>query len=112
MSYKILLTDNFLKEFKPLIKKYRGIDKDLSIFQVSLEENPDQGTALGKDCYKIRMAISAKNKGKSGGARVILCVKVVYKKVFLVSIFDKGEKENISQQRLIQMLRDAGLDKL
>jgi hypothetical protein len=29
-------------------------------------ENPTQGTPLGKDCYKIRMAISSKNKGKNG----------------------------------------------
>jgi hypothetical protein len=112
MNYRILLTDNFLKEFKPLIKKYKGLDNDLEIFQQSLAENPVQGDALGKDCYKIRMAITAKNKGKSGGARVIVCVKLIHKKVFLVSIFDKSERENIPSKRLTQMLRDAGLDRL
>jgi len=29
------------------------------------------GTPLGNDVYKIRLAIASKNKGKSGGARVI-----------------------------------------
>lgn len=31
-----------------------------------------QGEPLGKDCYKIRMAITSKGKGKSGGSRPAL----------------------------------------
>ena len=34
-------------------------------------KNPTQGTDLGGGVYKVRMAIAAKGKGKSGGARVI-----------------------------------------
>ena len=67
------LSDNFKKEAKKLIKKYPSI---------TLEIDPLQGEPLGKDCYKIRMAISSKNKGKSGGSRVITCVKVVKETVF------------------------------
>lgn len=29
------------------------------------------GIPLGKNCYKIRLKISSKNSGKSGGARII-----------------------------------------
>jgi len=36
-----------------------------------LENNPRLGTAIGKNCYKIRLSIRSKGKGKSGGARVI-----------------------------------------
>jgi hypothetical protein len=36
-----------------------------------LTENPTLGTPIGKDCYKLRIAIASKNKGKSGGARMI-----------------------------------------
>jgi hypothetical protein len=70
----------------------------------SLEINPIQGEPLGKDCYKIRMAIASKNKGKSGGSRVITCVKVVNETVFLLSIYDKSEKENIEDSKLKSLL--------
>lgn len=68
-----------------------------------------QGQALGKDCYKIRLAITSKGKGKSGGSRVITCVKIVSNAVFLLSIYDKGEKENVSDNELDKLLKLAGL---
>jgi hypothetical protein len=75
----------------------------------SLEEEPEQGTALGKDCYKIRMGIASKGKGKSGGARVITCVKIVAENIFLLTIFDKSDKEDISDKELKELLKVAGL---
>lgn len=71
----------------------------------SLEINPKQGKPLGKDCYKIRMAISGKGKGKSGGARIITCVRVTADKIYLISIYDKSEKEDISDKELNELLR-------
>ncbi len=74
----------------------------------SLEEDPTQGTPLGNDCYKIRLAIKSKGKGKSGGARVITCVKVVDGFVYLLTIYSKSEKDNISYKELQQLI--DGLD--
>lgn len=34
------------------------------------------GTPLKNNCYKIRLAIASKHKGKSGGARVITYLHV------------------------------------
>jgi hypothetical protein len=75
----------------------------------SLEKKPIQGKPLGKDCYKIRMSITSKSKGKSGGSRVITCVKVVEQDVYLLTIYDKSEKENISDKELDELLQLAGL---
>jgi hypothetical protein len=69
----------------------------------SLEQNPVQGKSLGKDCYKIRIAISSKDKGKSGGARFITCVLIDNTEVYLLTIFDKSEKENVSDQELKEL---------
>jgi hypothetical protein len=55
------------------------------------------------------MAITSKGKGKSGGSRVISCVKIVANSVFLLSIYDKGDKESISDKELDELLRFAGL---
>jgi mRNA-degrading endonuclease RelE of RelBE toxin-antitoxin system len=80
------LSENFKKEAKKLIKKYPSIALEIADLLQNLESNPTQGEPLGRDCYKIRMAIASKNKGKSGGSRVITCVKVVNETVFLLSI--------------------------
>lgn len=55
------------------------------------------------------MAIDSKGKGKSGGSRVIACVKMVVKSVFLLSIYDKGEKESISDKEVNNLLKAADL---
>lgn len=67
-----------------------------------LKENPHQGTALGKNCYKIRLAI--KSKGKSGGARVITNFVVTNEVVYLLSIYDKSDKENLTDKELDELL--------
>jgi hypothetical protein len=105
MSYSIIATPNFRKELKALVKRYRSLKNEYADLISSLEKDPEQGTSLGNDCYKIRLSIESKNKGKSGGARVITCVKIINKTVFLVSIFDKSEKENISDKQLKEFLK-------
>jgi mRNA-degrading endonuclease RelE of RelBE toxin-antitoxin system len=109
MSFNVYTTDFFDKELKKLSKKYPSVKNDYKALVDSLKEEPKQGQPLGKDCYKIRMAITSKGKGKSGGSRVITCVKIVAGSVFLLSIYDKGDKENISDKELDNLLRLAGL---
>jgi mRNA-degrading endonuclease RelE of RelBE toxin-antitoxin system len=109
MNYKIFITDAFEKELKKLSKKYPSLKTDFKNLILSLKENPIQGQPLGKDCYKIRMAITSKGKGKSGGSRVISCVKVVASSVFLIAICDKSEKESINDAELDGLLKRAGL---
>ena len=71
-----------------------------------LETDPKQGISIGNNCYKIRFAIASKGKGKSGGARIITHVLVEGKKVYLISIFDKSEKENISNSEISLILKN------
>ena len=77
MNFNVLYTSNFSKELKRLVKKHVSLKHDLEALINSLEVNPRQGKPLGKSCYKIRLAIKSKGKGKSGGARVITCVKII-----------------------------------
>jgi mRNA-degrading endonuclease RelE of RelBE toxin-antitoxin system len=104
MSYKVRFIPKFEKELKRLAKKFPSLKSDFLLLLNSLKENPAQGTSLGGECYKIPMAISSKGKGKSGGARVITCFKVVHGTVFLLTIFDKSEQENISDKELQELL--------
>jgi len=68
------------------------------------------GTPLGNDTYKIRLAIKSKNKGKSGGLRVISQLETEIigfaeyngenTTVILISIYDKSAKASISDNEL------------
>lgn len=100
MSYNIQATPQFASDAKKLSKKYPSLKNDLASLVSQLSQNPVIGTPLGKDFYKIRLAISSKGKGKSGGARVITCVKIVSTTVYLVAVYDKSEKEIITDKEL------------
>jgi len=109
MSYRIELTSKFEKQSKRLSKKYPSIKSDLTKLGEELMVNPMLGTPLGRNCYKIRMAITSKGKGKSGGARVITHIYVSQTTIYLLSVYDKSEQEDISDEELDALL--SGLPK-
>ena len=104
MSFKIIATENFERKLKKLAKKYRSLKNDLLPLISELSEAPTTGTPLGKDCYKIRLAITSKGKGKSGGARLITYVRVHNETVFLLDIYDKSERDTISDKELMALI--------
>jgi hypothetical protein len=105
MSYSIIATELFDRKLKRLVKKHISLKADLLEVLKKLEENPRLGTPIGKDCYKIRIAITSKGKGKSGGARMITYVRIVRQTIFLMDIYDKSEQVNITDKEL-QLLID------
>lgn len=74
MSVVIGYHREFAKQLKALAKKYHSLRNDYQSFLNDLEQNPYMGTDLGNGVRKVRMAITSKGKGKSGGARVITYV--------------------------------------
>ncbi|MBS1504304.1 MAG: type II toxin-antitoxin system RelE/ParE family toxin [Bacteroidetes bacterium] len=106
MSFNIIPISGFVKELKKLAKKYPSLKLDYLNLLDEIEVNPTLGTPLGKNCFKIRLAITSKGKGKSGGARVIthLIVNVENKTLYLLKIYDKSEQDNISDNELKQLL--------
>lgn len=69
MSYKIIILPKSEREIKRLGKKYRSFKADLAGLLSSRQQQPQQGEPPGKDCFKILLAIDAKNKGKSSSAQ-------------------------------------------
>ena len=107
MSYNISRTDEFTKHLKQLSKKYPSIKKDYEQLLVSLSKNPLQGISLGQNCYKVRWKISSKPTGKSGGARVITYVKIENKSITLLDVYDKADKESITEKELAALVKKA-----
>jgi hypothetical protein len=100
VKFDVVATEPFERKLKRIAKKYKSIASDLAPMIDELAEHPTLGTPLGKDCYKIRVAITDKGKGKSGGARLITFVRVVKQTVFLMDIYDKSEQADISDKEL------------
>lgn len=106
MSYEVIAIPNFKREIKKLVKKFPSLKNDFAQLLENLQEEPTQGTPLGNNCFKIRMAITSKGKGKSGGSRVITHLKVSHSAVYLLSIYDKSDQENISDKELKELLKE------
>lgn len=104
MNYRVETIGSFRREAKRLVKKYPSLKTELELLGLRLSENPTLGTSLGNNCYKIRLAIASKGKGASGGARVITHFYVANSTVFLLSIYDKSELENLSDQHIKALL--------
>ena len=104
MNFNIVATEPFERKLKRLAKKYKSIKADLGIIIAELEVNPTLGIAIGKDCYKIRVAITSKGRGKSGGARMITYIRILKNMVFLMDIYDKSEQANISDKELKMLI--------
>ena len=109
MSSKVVATPNFQREAKKLQKKYHSLKKELRELVESLEKDPEQGILISENVYKIRLSIKSKGKGKSGGARIITYLHIEETEdnehvVYLISIYDKSDYENISDNFIQQMI--------
>lgn len=102
---EVVLTAFFKRRYKELAKRHRSLNTDVLALVASLEDQPVQGTAIGKDCYKIRLAISSKASGKSGGARVITYVRLLRGKVYLLTIYDKTDRDTLTTKELLELLK-------
>lgn len=105
MNYSVKSIEVFERQAKYLVKRFPSLKGELRALIKDLKGNPIQGTSLGHHCYKIRLAIKSKNKGKSGGARVIINTVLQEENVYLLSIYDKSDKANISQPEIRQLLQ-------
>ena len=113
MNCKITVTPDFLWELKRLSKRYRSLKTDLTKLGEELRLNPFLGTELGHRLRKVRLAITSKGKGKSGGARVITYTVILAQadtEIKLITIYDKSERDNISDAELLNILRRNGIE--
>jgi len=104
MKYNIVTIPPFDRQMKRLSKKYPSLKAEYSALIDELEENPEKGIHIGNNCFKIRLAIASKGRGKSGGARVITHFYIENETVFLLAIYDKSEQDNISDKELRELL--------
>jgi mRNA-degrading endonuclease RelE of RelBE toxin-antitoxin system len=103
-NYDVITPDFCERQLKHLSKKYPSIRQDVDKLIAELETNPQMGTPLRNSCRKIRLAITSKGKGKSGGARVITHTIVINNIVYLLTIYDKSEQATITDKQILELV--------
>ena len=111
MNFSVIPSERFKKEAKRLIKKFPSLKQELADLSNTLTNEPETGTPLGNDTYKIRLAIKSKGKGKSGGGRVITYAVTDDKEVYLLTIYDKSEFDSVDDKTLRTIIASLNLDK-
>ncbi|MEQ2514982.1 type II toxin-antitoxin system RelE/ParE family toxin [Bacteroides zhangwenhongii] len=112
MNCNITATSLFKRELKRLSKHYKSMRQDFAGLLESLRREPQQGVDLGRGLHKVRMAISSKGKGKSGGARVITLTVLISEtdtNIVLLTIYDKSECENLTDKELTDIVKKSSL---
>lgn len=119
MKVTVRVALSFKRLAKPLLKKYPSLIKELSLLESDLIENPRLGTPLGNNTFKIRLDTKGKNKGKSGGLRIISHLETEILglaeidgeniTVILLAIYDKSETASISDKELKEFIRKINL---
>jgi hypothetical protein len=109
MKINFLVTPEFDRSYKALKKKYPSTKTDVEKFKKDFSENPKTGDDLGGGFRKVRMAVKSKNRGKSGGARIItyeLYIKESEGAIILVDIYDKSEIATMQESEYKTILKD------
>ena len=104
MKYNVLSISPFDRQLKRLSRKFPSLKAEYAALIEELEDNPQKGMPLGNNCFKIRIAIASKGRGKSGGARVITHIYIENETIFLLAIYDKSEQADISDKELRELL--------
>lgn len=97
--------------FNKLWEKLGLSEENLKDLQEFLCINPNAGDVIQKTngVRKLRWTIG--NKGKRGGLRILYIDFVIFEKVYLLTVYKKGKKEDISEEdkktirQLVEILR-------
>jgi mRNA-degrading endonuclease RelE of RelBE toxin-antitoxin system len=110
MKTEIVISNNFHREAKKYLKEYRSLKSELENLYKQLIENPQIGTPIGNNSFKIRLSVKSKNRGKSAGLRIITHLEIniildeVSNRLYLLSIYDKSDIDSISDNEINRIL--------
>ena len=80
-------------------------DNDLRLLELSILENPNKFPIMQGTGGLRKARINLGNKGKSGGARVCFVDFVFAETVYLITVYGKNEKENLSKEERNEIKR-------
>jgi len=100
MKLNIVKKRLYVKSLKKLSKHYKNIQSDIDNFLDSIHSENDLGVELKSNVFKVRIANSDKNKGKSAGYRLITYLTIVKNELQLLYIYDKSKLANLTENEI------------
>jgi mRNA-degrading endonuclease YafQ of YafQ-DinJ toxin-antitoxin module len=105
--------DEYKKDMKSLLKKYKTLDEDLLTLKQVLETKPDANPGfsfridnLGIETCVIKMKKIAckalKGRGVNSGLRLVYAYFEKEGKIIFVELYHKNDKENEDRQRIME----------
>lgn len=88
-------------------------DEDLRLLEIDIMKNPDKYPVMQGTGGLRKARVALENKGKSGGARVCYVDFVFAETVYLITVYGKKEKDNLSKEernevkKVIEMLKNS-----
>lgn len=95
-----LMTRTFI-EVPLFSKRWKEIglgEAELQLLQIMLLKDPESGPVMEGTGGIRKVRFPIKNKGKSGSVRVCYTDFAEYEVVYLITAFEKNEKENLSAE--------------
>lgn len=71
MTNSVIVSENFKREAKTLIKKFHTLKESIDNTIADLIKDPYSGEPYGQKIYKVRIKDKSKGGGKSGGFRLL-----------------------------------------
>lgn len=104
--------EEFKKDLKQLLKKYRTLNDDLDVVKKVLEVNPDERPPFSFriDNLGLRTCIikvkkiackALKGRGVNSGLRLIYAHFEAEIKIIFIELYHKNDKENEDRQRIL-----------
>ena len=92
-----MITLQTVVELPEFLRRAKGImtDEERSALVDYVAANPEAGVALGGGLRKVR--IPREGGGKSGGYRTIYVFGGVHMPIYLLTVFAKNEKDNLTR---------------
>lgn len=112
MEFKIVTTKKFDKDIKTYQKKFRNIEEDVKVIVEELKAGNLIGDVLtdlkmkddNNNVIKVRVANSDTKVGKSNGYRLIYYAEKSDGTIYLLTIYYKKEKANISNKEIQELI--------
>lgn len=112
MSFRIVTTKKFDKDMKVYQRKFRNIGEDVKEIIDELKEGNLIGDVIkdlkmkddDNNVIKVRVANSDTNSGKSNGYRLIYYAEKSDGTIYLLTIYYKKEKEDISNKEIQELI--------
>ena len=103
-KFTVIEQELYKKALKKLSKTYKNIDLNMQDYLKSIKTKEDLGIELKSNVFKVRVANSDKNRGKSTGYRLISYLHIINNELHLLYIYDKSRLVNLSEKEIDEIV--------